>query len=257
MHPDPYAWTWNEETIVLVAGLSVWYVLAVRRTGTGRWRPACFALAMLMLLAVGVTPLHEISVHYLLWIHLLQNVVLAEWAPLLLVLSLPPAVAVAVARPPAMRVLTHPLVALPLWIANYALWHVPALYDAAVHREHTLLHLEHLTYLVTGILFWWPVVQDVPRRLVLGVRALYVFGAFVLAAPIGLVLALVQSSIYPAYEHAPRRLWGLSALTDQQLGGLTMAAEQAVVFFAFFVVLFLRFLAEQEHAPEDEEQAAV
>ena len=254
---DPYAWMWNEETIVLVLGLSVWYGVAARRSGTTWWRVVCFAVAMLLLLAVGVTPLHEISVHYLLWIHLLQNVVLAEWAPLLLVLSLTPAMAVWLSRPRAMRALTHPLVALPLWIANYAFWHVPALYDAAVHHEHTLLHLEHLTYLVTGILFWWPVVQDVPRRLGTGVRALYVFGAFVLAAPIGLVLALVQNPIYPAYEHAPMRLWGLSALADQQLGGVTMAAEQAIVFFAFFVVFFLRFLEEQEHAPEDEEELMV
>jgi putative membrane protein len=251
---DPYAWMWNEETIVLVSTLSVWYAIAARRASATWWRAACFAVAMLMLLAVGVTPLHEISVHYLLWIHLLQNVVLAEWAPLLLVLALPPAVAASLSRPRAMRVLTHPVVALPLWIANYALWHVPALYDAAVRREHTLLHLEHLTYLVTGILFWWPVVQDVPRRLGLGARGLYVLAAFVLAAPIGLVLALVQQPIYSVYEDAPMRLWGLSALADQQLGGVTMTAEQAVVFFAFFVVFFLRFLAEQEHATEDAEQ---
>jgi len=254
MHP--YAWTWNEETIVLVSGLSVGYALAVRRVGAAWWRVACFAVAMLLLLGVGVTPLHEISVHYLLWIHLLQNVVLAEWAPFLLVLSLPPALAAALTEPRAMRVLTHPAVALPLWVANYAVWHVPAIYDAALRREHSLLHLEHLTYLVTGILFWWPVLQDVPRRLGTGARTLYVLLAFVVAAPIGLVLALVQEPIYSVYEHATERLWGLSALADQQLGGATMAAEQAVAFFAVFAFFFLRFLSEQEHAPEDEAEAA-
>src|SRR5262245_13298684 len=170
MHP--YAWTWNEETIVLVTGLSAGYGLAIRRVGAPWWRVACFAAAMLLLLGVGVTPLHEISVHYLLWIHLLQNVVLAEWAPLLIVLALPPALAAAVSEPGVMRVLTRPAVALPLWVVNYALWHVPAVYDAALRREHTLLHVEHLAYLVTGILFWWPVVQDVPRRLGAGTRAL-------------------------------------------------------------------------------------
>jgi cytochrome c oxidase assembly factor CtaG len=156
-----------------------------------------------------------------------------------------------------MRGLTHPLVALPLWLANYVVWHVPVIYDSALRREHTLLHLEHLTYLATGLLVWWPVVQDVPRRLGSGVRALYVFGAFMLAAPLGLVLALVQSPIYSVYEHAPRRLWGLSALADQQLGGITMAGEQAIVLFAFFVFWFLRFLAEQEHAPGDAPEEVV
>ena len=187
----------------------------------------------------------------------MQNVVLAEWAPLLIVLGLPPALATALSEPRVMRVLTRPAVALPLWLANYALWHLPAVYDAALRREHTLLHVEHLAYLVTGILFWWPVAQDVPRRLGAGARALYVFGAFVIAAPIGLVLALVQRPIYSVYEHAPERLWGLSALADQQLGGVTMAAEQAVVFFAIFVFFFLRFLVEQERSADDEEHAPV
>ena len=249
MHP--YAWTWNEETIVLVTGLAIGYSLAVRRVGAEWWRIACFSAAALLILAFGVSPLHEISIRYLLWIHLLQNVVLAEWAPMLLVLSLPTALAVALTEPRAMRVLTHPAVALPLWVGTYAFWHVPAIYDAALRRPHSLLHIEHLMYLVTGILVWWPVEQSVPRRLGSGTRALYVFGAFVVAAPIGLLLALVQRPIYSVYEHAPERLWGLSALADQQLGGVTMAAEQALVFFGVFVLFFLRFLSEQEHAPED------
>jgi cytochrome c oxidase assembly factor CtaG len=250
---DPYAWTWNEETIVLVIGLAGGYVLAVRAFGARRLQIACFTAALALIVAFGVTPLHEISVRYLLWIHLLQNVVLAEWAPFLLVFSLPAAVAAALVEPRAARLLVHPAVALPLWLANYAVWHVPAVYDAALRRPHSLLHAEHLAYLLTGILVWWPVLRDVPRSLGSGARALYVFAAFVLAAPLGLVLALVPSTVYSVYEHAPSRLWGISALTDQQLGGVTMAGEQALVFFVVFAYWFLRFLAEQEHAPEDEE----
>ncbi len=252
---DPYAWTWNEETLVLVPGLAVAYALAVRRVGVTWWRAACFALALLLLLAFGVSPLHELAVRYLLWVHLLQNVVLAEWAPFLLVVSLPPALAGALGEPRPVRALTHPAVTLPLWLVNYAVWHVPAIYDAALRRQHSLLHAEHLAYLVTGILVWWPVLQDAPRRLAPGLRALYVFAAFVLAAPIGLLLALVQEPAYEVYERAPERLWGLTALADQQLGGVTMAGEQAVVFFAVFLVWFLRFLAEQAHAPDDEPAA--
>lgn len=248
---QPYAWTWNEEALVFVPALTLGYALAVRRLGAPRWRRACFAAAVLLLLAFDLTPLHEIAVHYLLLVHLLQNVVLAEWAPALLVLSLPPMLAAALVGPHAMRTFTHPLVAMPLWLANYAIWHVPALYDAALRRPYTLLHLEHLTYVATGVLLWWPVLHDVPRRLSAGARALYVFAGFVLAAPIGLVLALVPHAVYATYRHAPERLWGLSATADQQLGGVTMAGEQAIVFFAVFTLLFFRFLAEQEH-PEDE-----
>jgi putative membrane protein len=179
-------------------------------------------------------------------------VVLAEWAPFLLVLGVPPALAGLLGRHAVIRRMTSPAVALPLWLVNYVVWHIPVVYDAALRRDHSLLHVEHLAYLTTGLLLGWPVLQDTPRRIGSGVRALYVFGAFVLAAPIGLVLALVGSPAYSVYEHAPERLWGLSALSDQQLGGVTMAGEQAVVFFAVFVFFFLRFLAEQEHAPDDE-----
>ena len=124
---------------------------------------------------------------------------------------------------------------------------MPWLYDAALRRPHTLLHLEHLTYLATGVLMWWSVFQDAPRQLTAGSRAIYVFAGFVLAAPIGLVLALVPHAAYATYRHAPERLWGLSAISDQQFGGVTMAGEQAIVFFAVFSYWFFRFLAEQEH----------
>ena len=141
--------------------------------------------------------------------------------------------------------------ALPLWIGAYAVWHVPSLYDAALDQGGGLLALEHLTYLGTGLLMWWCVWQDEPHRLSSGGRAAYVFAGFVLSAPLGLVLALVPSAIYDAYADAPERLWGLSRLSDQQLGGVMMASEQSLVFFAVFAFWFLRFLGEQEHAPGD------
>jgi len=70
-----------------------------------------------------------------------------------------------VSRGGVVRALTRPVVALPLWVATYALWHVPALYDAALEHPHTLLPLEHATYLASGLLFWWCVWQDEPHAL--------------------------------------------------------------------------------------------
>lgn len=89
---------------------------------------------------------------------------------------------------------------------------------------------------------WWPVVHG---RLSSGVKALYMFGAFVLGSPLGLLLALIPRAVYDFYVAAPR-LWGLSPLADQQIAGATMAAEQAVVFFAVFTVLLLRFLEDEQ-----------
>jgi len=243
---DPYRWSWNPEALLLVPLLTFVYLFALRRFPAPLWRIACFVAAMVLLLAVTITPLETIAMNYLLVIHLLQNVVLAEWAPLLVVLGMPRALAATLARPTLVRTLTHPGVALPLWLANYMLWHLPWLYDKALENPHTLLHLEHALYFATGVVMWWSVVQDEPHRLGAGIRAGVVFAAFILGSPIGLVLALVPDAVYDFYVDAPERLWGLSALEDQQLAGILMALEQASVFFAVFVVFFLRFLAEEE-----------
>ena len=242
----PYAWSWNPEALVLVPLLTVAYLLAVRRFLVPWWRVACFLVAMVLLLAVTITPLETIAVKYLLTIHLLQNVVLAEWAPLLVVLGLPPALAASLARNSVVRALTYPAVALPAWLGNYMLWHLPWAYDTALEHPHSLLHLEHALYFLTGVAMWWSIVQDEPHRLGAGTRAALVFAAFILGSPIGLVIALVPDAIYDFYVDAPERLWGLSALQDQQLAGILMALEQATVFFAVFAYWFLRFLAEED-----------
>jgi cytochrome c oxidase assembly factor CtaG len=241
---SPSDWSWNAEALVPLA-LALVYLVATRRERDTA-RTVAFLAGCALLVAALVTPLDTLARTYLVWAHLLQNVVLAEWAPLLLVLGVPPALAARLSRPAAVRVLTSPFVALPLWVATYALWHVPALYDAALRRPETLLALEHLTYVVAGAMFWWCVWQDAPHRLSSGARAGYVVAAFVLSAPLGLVLALVPRAIYGFYAAAPERVLGLSRLEDQQLGGMTMAAEQSVVFFCVFAYWFLRFLAEQD-----------
>jgi putative membrane protein len=251
---DPYAWSWNPEALVAVL-LGAAYLLALRRYPAPSWRVACFLAAPVLLIAVSVTPLHMLAMEYLLTVHLLQNVVLAEWAPLLVVLGLPPALAAALGRPRIVRALTHPAVALPLWLANYMIWHLPWVYDTALENPDSLLHLEHACYFVTGVAMWWSVVQNAPHHLGAGARAAYVFAAFVLASPIGLVIALVPNVIYDFYAAAPERLWGLSALEDQQLAGILMAVEQATVFFTVFVVWFLRFFAEEERREEIDRSA--
>jgi cytochrome c oxidase assembly factor CtaG len=182
--------------------------------------------------------------YHLLSMHLLQNVVLAEWAPALLVLGIPPTLAARLGELRPVRTLTRPPVALGLWLATYYLWHLPAVYEAALERP-AMLHLEHVSYLAAGVLLWWPVLQDAPHRLPNAGRALYLFAAFVLASPIGLLLALLPEPAYGWYVDGGG-LWGLSPHTDQQLAGVTMSVEQAIVFFAAFTVYFFRVLAEEE-----------
>jgi putative membrane protein len=233
---DPYAWSWNPEALVVIPAMTAAYALALRRFPTPRWRIACFGAAVVLLLAVTITPLETIALEYLLSIHLLQNVVLAEWAPALVVLAIPPALAARAPRVPAVP-------ALVLWVVNYGVWHLPWAYDTALRHPHTLLHLEHALYFVTGLLLWWPIVHGGHSP---GFKAGYIFAAFALASPIGLLLALIPEPVYDYYVEAPRELWGLSPLADQQIAGLTMSLEQAAIFFAAFALFFTRFLREQD-----------
>jgi putative membrane protein len=92
------------------------------------------------------------------------------------------------------------------------------------------------------VLLWWPVVHGSLRS---GAKAAYLFAAFLLASPIGLMMALVPEPIYDFYEEAPR-LWGLSPILDQQIAGVSMAGAEAIVFFAAFAYFFSRFFSEQD-----------
>jgi cytochrome c oxidase assembly factor CtaG len=172
-------------------------------------------------------------------------VILAEWAPALLVLGIPPFLAARIARLPAVGFLTNPPIALGLWLLTYFAWHLPPAYDTALEHPTTLLHLEHACYLAAGSLLWWPVFQDAPHRISNAGRALYLFLAFVLASPVGLLLALAPEPAYDYYVDGDE-IWGLRPHADQQIAGVTMAAEQALVFFAVFAVFFFRFLADEE-----------
>ncbi len=232
---DPYAWSWNPEALLLVPTLTIGYVAAVRRHPTSPWRIACWVGSMALIWAVSITPIETISLGYLLSVHLIQNVVLAEWAPLLFVLAIPPSLAALLPRVP-------PVPALALWVVNYGVWHLPWIYDAALRHQHTLLHLEHALYFGTGVLLWWPIVHGSLRS---GAKAAYLFAAFLLASPIGLMMALVPEPIYDFYEDAPR-LWGLSPILDQQIAGVSMAGAEAIVFFAVFAYFFARFFSEQD-----------
>jgi putative membrane protein len=230
----------SAEAVGLAPILALAVASFARGRGISHARVVFAAAGVALVFAAFVTELEPLANHTFLWAHLLQNVVLAEWAPALLLLAVPRDLAARAAGFPLFR----PFVALPLWLATYYVWHLPWIYDTALRHPHSLLHAEHVTYLLAGICLWWPVIHG---RYSAGAKAAYLFAAFVLASPLGLLLALIPRAIYSFYADAPRTS-GPSPLADQQIAGVTMAAEEALVFFGVFTAFLLRFLADEQAA---------
>jgi putative membrane protein len=243
---DPWRIQADAEWAAAIAIVALDYAVVVRawrRRGieTPSLRIASFTAGLVLIAVALLSPLEHIALTSLLSVHLLQNVILADWAPPLLVLGLSPAMVAACERRRPVRLLTSPAFAIAYWLAAWYVLHVPAVYGYALTHRWAL-GIEHLVFLTAGIAFWWPVL--VPGRMPSGPKLAYLFGAFVAAAPVALALALTHPQ-YSFYVHAPR-LWGISPLEDQQLGAIAMAVEQAVILFAACSVVFFRLLAEDE-----------
>lgn len=249
---SPYRFSFEPLFLVLPALAGVLYA----RAGgfrTRRW--PVFTLGLLLVAAPLNTPLETLAAHYLVLAHLLQNAMLADWAPPLLILGLTPRMRAAVARRlgrPFAR-LTDLRVALGIWLAAWYGVHVPWAYDFALTRGWPL-NLEHLILLAAGLLFWWPVLSDAPHRRSTPWLLGYLGAAFGLSVFLGLALMFSSSPFYGFYEHVPR-LWGLSPTKDQNLGGVLMNAEQTIVFLVALGWFFMRLL-DEDHARAEEVAAA-
>jgi putative membrane protein len=248
--PSPWSFTFEPLFVVLAAVAVVLYVRDWRRNPGEPWRAWCFGGGVALVVVALNSPLGTIAIEYLVLFHLLQNVMISDWAPPLLLIGLTPAMRAAVAARGGrvLETLTRPAVALPTWLVGWYVVHLAAVYDAAV-RSPYLLALEHAFLITIGLVFWWPVICDVPRAVATLTRLGYVFAAFVGSAFLGLALTF-SPPVYDYYETRPERLWGITAEQDQNLGGILMSTEQALVFFAAIVWLLLRLLREEAEAEE-------
>jgi putative membrane protein len=244
--PEPYSFSWEPLFVALAAVAAVLYLRAARSERPPWWRILLFAIGLALIVGALASPLETLAANYSLLIHLLQNVMTADWAPPLLILGLTPAMREAIARvggEPFRRV-TRPRVALVFWIVTWYAVHLPLFYDFAL-RHPVFLNVEHALLILAGLVFWWYVLSDAPvKRSTPAVLAVLGIG-FGLASFLGLAFIFSTTPFYDFYVEAPR-LWGFSAAKDQNLGGILMNAEQTIVFFAALVYFVLRLLNEEE-----------
>ena len=250
---------WNLEPsiiigTVLITGLYLYAIGPLRKRRfpdepiiTGQ--TIAFLSGMLIMFLALVSPLDELGDSYLFSAHMVQHLCLTIIGPPLLLLGTPewmvkPALSNKVIFQVA-KVLTYPVVAFALFNVDFWLWHAPPLYNATLENQNIHI-LEHLTFIIFGLCYWWPIFspsKDLPR-LSFGGQILYLFLSSMPSVLLGAGLTF-SSPLYAPYIVAPR-IWGISAATDQQLGGLIMWVPVSIFYIVIMSVLFIRWMLQQE-----------
>jgi putative membrane protein len=261
--PPPFTWLGggiHVEVLLGVLGLAALYTRAIVTGGraTPLGQPLAFFGGCVALLVALNGPLHDLSDYYLVSAHMVQHLVLTLVVPPLWLAGTPGYVLDGVLEPllgrriagPIVRALTHPLVALGLYAVALIGWHLPGPYNAALER-HGWHVAEHVMLLGSALLAWWPILST-SRRLPALPYAAQLLYLFVFGIPMTVVAAFVTGAdrpLYPWYEAAPR-LFGLTPLVDQKLGGVIMWVPAGLIPLVAFTVVFFRWAAAEPDEPE-------
>lgn len=255
MPPDATSFSFEPIFLALPAAAAILYARAARHDPPGALRLAAFVLGLLVIAVPLNSPLETLAAHYLLLAHLLQNALIADWAPLLLIVGLTPGMRAALrARGgAAFELLTRPVVSLPLWLTIWYGVHVPAFYEWAL-RAGWPLNLEHALLIGAGLLYFWPLFEPEPRRLGVESSLVYLALGFVATPWLALAYTFSTGPFYSFYEQAPR-LAGYSATKDQNLGGILMQAEMTLVFLILIGHFLLGLLANEDEKQRRQDEA--
>jgi putative copper resistance protein D len=266
---DPFAllamWTFDPTVQVPLIALAVAYLSAVRtvdRAHPGNPVPRRRTAAFLAGLVVIEIALQSPIEHYdttLFSVHMVQHILLTMFAPPLLAAGAPITLALRYARPDVrrrwllpvlhsriVRAITHPVVAWLLFAG--VMWgsHFSPLFNASL--EEPIVHqLEHVAYLTSALLFWWPIVgaDPSPWRMPPPLRVLYAF----LQMPQNTFLALaIYSASDPLYPHYAtlQRTWGPTVLADQQLAGGLMWIVGDLVFLVAILFCVVQWMRQED-----------
>jgi len=241
------SFSWEPLFLALAAGAAVLYWRAARTDSPPTWRLVAFVSGLFLIGASLNSPLETIAARYLLLIHLLQNALIADVAPLLVLLGLTPRMKEQIGRRGGDRLRARWI--LPLWLGAWYLTHLAVFYNWAL-RTGWGLNIEHAILIAAGLLFWWPIVSG---RLSPPEGLGYLAAAFIGSSFLGLAFIFSSRPFYTFYEHAAR-LWGLSPIRDQNLGGILMNGEQTLVFLLAIGWYVMRLL-DEEHAAGEQSPA--
>lgn len=255
-------WSWEPAIVLPLAILLAVYVVGAIRRGSSsrlRWRHASFFTGWFTLFLALTSPLHELG-EQLFSAHMLQHEIMILLSAPLIAAAHPGATCLWAFAPrhraslggwvhhieqvAPVRLLTSPLIAWLLEAVALWIWHLPVLYQATLHSDW--IHAaQHMSFFLTAVLFWSALYGVGRSSLGYGAATFYVFGTAVHCSALGALLTFSTVLWYPAYL-ATTAHWGLTALQDQQLGGVIMWVPSGVVFILIALALFAKWLAESD-----------
>ncbi len=249
-----YAWNWEPQLIIGLLGQLAAYFLCVvgplRRffPDAEPWRASqiqLFVLGWLALVIALVTPIDTLGL-YSLTMHMVQHLIVTLVVPPLLLAGTPRWLFRPLLRMPIVRDLlpavTNPVATFLIFNAVFALWHVPAYYNAALLDERVHI-LEHATFFLTATLSWWPLfspLEELPPAHPLA-QSVYLFFMAIPSTVLGAIITLSGANLYPHYASVAQP-FGLTTADDQQLGGLIMWFVGSLFYFFVMMVIFIRWM---------------
>jgi putative membrane protein len=255
MHQLPLAVSENIEAALQLGPLALVALLYARRVRTlalsshpvPGWRQACFYSGFVVI-AAALTSLGSAS-QDLLYVHMIEHLLLGDIAALLIVLGLTGPLLAPVLRIrffDRLRALTHPAIAFPLWAIDLYVWHIPALYQAAL--RHSGIHaLEHAMFLALGINMWMCLFGPLPTPSWFGNfgKLVYIVAVRLTGTVLGNIFLWSGTVFYPFYSHGDA-VHHISPLADQNIAGAIMMVEESFLTLGLFCWLFLRTAREGE-----------
>lgn len=243
---------WHAEVLAGLTAIALLYVWAARaqrrRLAPGRVLAMAGSLAVFAGALNG--PLHDLSDQYLFSAHMVQHLLITLVAPPLLLAAVPTGMLSPLLRHARVAGVLARLTRLPVAFVLYNValvaWHLPGPYNATLER-HGLHIVEHLTFIGTALLAWWPILSPEPSlpRAPYGAQMLYLFLLGLPMTAVAAFVTLAEEPLYPFYAAAPR-IWNLAPLEDQRLGGVIMWVPAAIAPLAAFTGVFFRWAAAED-----------
>ena len=250
LNADPWRYQQHLEIWVLIIGLLIAFVYAIRVVGPkvvpsgkviSRKQIGTFSLMIFLLLISTDWPLHDIAEEYLYSMHMLQHTILTYIIPPLALLATPEwlfRLLVGQGRTyRVIRFLTRPVIAAVTYNGVLLITHIPALVNRSA-AGGPLHYSLHVLLVASALMLWTPICGPAKEwRMSYGAMMVYLFcTSLVPSIPAGW-LTFAEGSVYNHYD-TPVRVWGMSVLSDQQLAGGIMKLGGAVFLWALIITIF-------------------